>query len=247
MPNPSNHRPLCLFLALSSLTLPLTAQKIMVNPLDGLSYVAIGSGSFTMGCSPGDLQCSESEKPAHKVTLTKGFWMGVTPVTQGAYWWVMGTRPSQFKGANLPVESVSWTEAQNYCSRVGMRLPTEAEWEYAARAGTTGATYGPIDAIAWHNKNSGNKTNGVGLKQLNAWGLQDMLGNVRHFVADNYSAIAKALSDYATDPKGPLSGDYRTVRGGSWDGEAQETRVSGRLGSLPDSRSSGVGFRCVGY
>ncbi len=245
MPNPSNHRTLCLFLALSSLTLPLTAQKIMVNPLDGLSYVAIGSGSFTMGCSPGDLLCPASEKPAHQVTLTKGFWMGVTAVTQEAYLWVIGTRPSGFKGGpNLPVETVNWTEAQDYCSAVGMRLPTEAEWEYAARAGTTGATYGQIDAIAWHYKNSGKKTHDVGQKQPNAWGLYDMLGNVTQWTGDWYTDKYQVGNE--TDPKGPASGQYRTLRGGSWNFASQWVRVSYRDWVVPSGRINSNGFRCVG-
>ncbi len=244
MPNPSKHRTLCLFLALSTLTLPLTAQP-KVNPIDNLGYIWIGPGSFTMGCSPGDLLCPASEKPAHQVTLTKGFWMGVTAVTQEAFLWVIGTRPSGFKGGpNLPVETVTWTEAQAYCSAVGMRLPTEAEWEYAARAGTTGATYGQIDAIAWHYKISGNKTHDVGQKQPNAWGLYDMLGNVTQWTGDWYKD--KYQGGNETDPKGPASGQYRTLRGGSWSDDAKRARASYRSRDLPDERYNGIGFRCVG-
>ena len=199
---------------------PITGERFKgqpapwTNPKDGLEYVRIASGTFMRGCSPGDNECFDQEKPAHSVTLTKGFRMGATPVTQEAYQRVMRTNPSHFKGAKLPVEMVSWTEAQNYCSTVGMRLPTEAEWEYAARAGTTGARYGDLDAIAWYDKNSGSTTHEVGQKQPNGWGLYDMLGNVWQWTGDWYAD--KYQGGNETDPKGPASGQYRTLRGGSW-------------------------------
>ena len=243
MPNLSNYRTLCLFLALSTFTLPLPAQTtVKVNPKDGLSYVWIGSGSFKMGCSRGDIDCQPSENPAHQVILTKGFWMGVTAVTQEAYQRVMGTNPSQFKGAKLPVETVDWTQAQNYCLTVGMRLPTEAEWEYAARAGTTGAKYGHVDTIAWYYNNSGSKTHEVGQKAPNAWGLYDMLGNVYQWTgdwADDYQSSSE------TDPR-PIFGTYRMLRGVPWGLGAQRARASERFWLLPDYRYNFVGFRCVG-
>ena len=228
---------------------PLTGERFKgspapwVNPKDGLEYVRIAPATFLMGCSPGDSECGANEKPAHRVTLTKGFRMGVTPVTQEAYQRVMRTNPSQFKGAKLPVETVDWTQAQNYCSTVGMRLPTEAEWEYAARAGTTGARYGDLDTIAWYDQNSGSKTHEVGQKQPNAWGLYDLLGNVWQWTGDYAD---KYQGSNETDPKGPASGQYRTLRGGSWYVVAQRTRASNRLGYRPDSRYGLSGFRCVG-
>ncbi|NDJ15464.1 MAG: formylglycine-generating enzyme family protein, partial [Acidobacteriia bacterium] len=221
------------------------SQGSWLNPKDGLEYVRIAPGTFMMGCSPGDSQCSVDENPAHRVTLTKGFRMGVTAVTQEAYQRVMRTNPSNFKGAKLPVEMVDWTEAQNYCSKVGMRLPTGAEWEYAARAGTTGARYGELDSIAWYDQNSGRKTHEVGQKAPNAWGLYDMLGNVWQWTGDWWHAD-KYQGGNETDPKGPASGQYRTLRGGSWYFDALRVRVSFRDWYAPTFRFSSVGFRCVG-
>jgi len=215
-----------------------------INPKDGLEYVRIAPGSFIMGCSPGDSECADHEKPAHRVTLTKGFRMGVTAVTQEAYQRVMGTNPSTFKGAKLPVETVAWTQAQNYCSTVGMRLPTEAEWEYAARAGTTGARYGELDTIAWYDQNSGDKPHEVGQKAPNAWGLYDMLGNVWQWTGDWWADEYQGGNE--TDPKGPASGQSRTLRGGSWSDGALRSRASDRFRIHPDGRSNFNGFRCVG-
>ncbi len=129
-----------------------------LNAKDGQLYVWIPPGSFIMGCSPGDTECFDHEKPAHNVSITKGFWLGQTPVTQAAYQRVVGTNPSHFKGDNLPVEQVTWDEAKQYCEAVGGRLPTEAEWEYAARTGTAVARYGNLDAIAWYQGNRGSQT-----------------------------------------------------------------------------------------
>jgi len=215
-----------------------------INPKDGLEYVRIAPGSFLMGCSPGDSECPNDEKPAHRVTLTKGFRMGVTAVTQEAWQRVMRTNPSQFKGAKLPVEQVDFTQAQNYCATVGMRLPTEAEWEYAARAGTTGARYGNLDTIAWYDDNSGRKTHEVGQKQPNAWGLYDMLGNVWQWTGDWYADEYQGGNQ--TDPKGPASGQDRTLRGGSWNFEALGARASIRIRLEPTDRNNNLGFRCVG-
>jgi formylglycine-generating enzyme required for sulfatase activity len=132
--------------------------RVRTNPKDGLRYVWTPPGTFTMGCSPGDSERHDDEKPAHRVTITKGFWLGQTEVTQAAYQRVVGTDPSDFKGANLPVEQVSWDQAQAYCQAIGGRLPTEAEWEYAARAGSVQSRYGDIDRIAWYYGNSGGHT-----------------------------------------------------------------------------------------
>ncbi len=160
-----------------------------VNPKDGLTYVSIGPGTFMMGCSPGNSECGTYEaNPPKPTTISKGFWIGQTDVTQEAYQRVTGSNPSHFTGPKLPVESVNWTDAQNYCEAVGgMRLPTEAEWEYAARAGTKGARYGDLDQIAWYDKNSGHTAHEVANKTPNDWRLYDMLGNVWQWTTDSFN------------------------------------------------------------
>jgi len=196
-----------------------------------------------MGCSPGDKECNGNEQPAHEVTITKGFWIGQTEVTQEAYRKVMnGQNPSRFKGAKLPVETISWNDADAYCRAIGGRLPTEAEWEYAARAGSPDGRYGDLDQIAWYDKNSGGKTHEVAGKAPNAWGLYDTLGNVWEWTADWYAD--KLLTP--TDPKGPTSGQYRALRGGSGNASPASARASYRNRSGPDSRLNVIGVRCVG-
>jgi len=248
-----------------------SAGAMKVNPKDGLTYVWILAGTFRMGCSPGDNECFDDEKPAREVTISQGFWIGQTLVTQAAYKRVVGVNPSRFKGEQLPVETVSWDDARNYCRTVGMlRLPTEAESEYAARAGSTGARYGDLDAIAWYTGNSGpqavdgsalyrsdpknyednliakgNQTHPVGQKQANAWQLYDMLGNVWEWTADWFDKNYYAHSE-ARDSKGPSSATERAVRGGAWDDNARNNRVSNRYSLKPGTRNFYTGFRCVG-
>jgi formylglycine-generating enzyme required for sulfatase activity len=230
---------------------PATREKFLgkvlrakVNPRDGQTYVWIPPGTFTMGCSPGDSECSDDEKPAHQVTISKNFWIGRTEVTQEAWQHVMGTNPSYFKGARLPVEAVSWDRARSYCSKIGMRLPTEAEWEYAARGGNTSARYGALDAVAWYDSNSRRQTHEVGQKQGNEFGLFDMLGNVREWVADWYGPYSAGA---VSDPAGPASGESRVLRGGSWDGSSRYARAAGRGKVGPGYRDFDIfGFRCAG-
>jgi formylglycine-generating enzyme required for sulfatase activity len=214
-----------------------------VNPKDGLTYIWIPPGAFRMGCSPEDGECDDDEKPAHQVTVTKGFWLGQTPVTQQAYQRVTGKNPSSFKGANLPVETVNWDEARAYCAAIGGRLPTEAEWEYAARAGSTGARYGYPDRIAWYSENSGGKTHEVGQKLSTAFGLYDMLGNVWQWAADSFGHYPSGAQ---SDPNGALISQQRVRRGGSWHDGPRSARVSSRDWDGPGFRDNYIGLRCVG-
>jgi formylglycine-generating enzyme required for sulfatase activity len=219
-----------------------TGPKTKVNPKDGLTYVWIPPGTFMMGCSPSDTECEDYERPAHSVVLTKGFWIGETEVTQSAYQRAMGSNPSVYRGERLPVESITWNDAQNYCQAVTMRLPTEAEWEYAARGGNPAARYGAVDSSAWYSGNSV-RTHEVATKKPNRFGLYDTLGNVWEWVADWYGDYREGL---AADPKGPSSGIYRVVRGGSWGYLASLARASNRNWLGPYSRNVDLGVRCAG-
>jgi Sulfatase-modifying factor enzyme 1 len=202
--------------------------RTRVNPADGLTYVFIPPGASTMGCSPGDSQCVDLEEPPHAEQIANGFWLGQTEVTQAAWKKVKNYDPSHFKGDQLPVEEVEWAQAGDYCKAIGGRLPTEKEWEYAARAGAAGARYGVLDAVAWYYANSGGTTHPVGLKQANAFGLYDMLGNVLEWTADDYSSGLKV------------------VRGGSWNNSSGFVRASVRVRYVPAGRENVIGFRCVG-
>jgi formylglycine-generating enzyme required for sulfatase activity len=233
----------------------LSQLKTKVNPKDGLTYVWVNPGTFQMGCSPADknvtglggaaVACVDSEKPVHSVTITKGFWMGQTQVTQAAYMKVAGSNPSHFRGDTLPVDGVSFNDAAAYCGRVDMRLPTEAEYEYAARGGTTSALYAPLKQIAWYNPGGdpkGGNTHPVATKQPNAYGLYDMIGNVWQWVSDWYAPYDAAP---ATDPKGPANGKYHVVRGGSWDETADTMRVEFRNRVMTGISDDYNGFRCA--
>ena len=216
---------------------------VKVNPKDGLKYVWIPPGTFMMGCSPGD-RCRADEIP-HRVTISNGFLLGQTEVTQAAYERMTKTNPSHFRGENLPVEDVSWSEANSFCQAIGGGLPTEAEWEWAVRAGTSEARYGPVDLIAWSGDNSGGETHPVGTKWPNSWNLYDMLGNVWEWVADFRGPYESAS---VVDPKGPPTGSTHTKRGGGWHSatDGGYVRASSRSDPDPGNGPPGnVGFRCV--
>ena len=211
-----------------------------MNPQDGLEYVWIPPGRFTMGCSREDKKCGPNESLPHEVEITKGYWFGQTEVTQEAYMRVTDKDPSRFKGARRPVEFVSWDEANDYCLKVGLRLPTEAEWEFAARAGSPEARYGELGAIAWHRGNASGTAHDVGGKQMNGARLFDILGNVWEWTADWY---AEDKATDGKDPKGPRSGAMRVLRGGAWISPPEDVRVSARIRGERDMYS---GFRCAG-
>jgi formylglycine-generating enzyme required for sulfatase activity len=209
--------------------------------IGGQPYVWIPPGKFLMGAGDSDREAYGDERPQHEVTITKGFWLGKTPVTQKAFEEVMERNPSHFWGRRRPVENVSWFDAQEYAGKIGAGLPTEAEWEYAARAGTTGARYGELEVIGWHGRNSGRFTHEVARKAANAWGLHDMLGNVWEWVADYYGPYS---AESAVDPVGPETGIARAVRGSSCSDFPAYTRASVRMKYGAGAQKSTVGFRC---
>jgi formylglycine-generating enzyme required for sulfatase activity len=224
------------------------------NPKDRLKYVWIPPGTFMMGCSPGDTECHGSEKPSHQVTITKGFWMGQTEVTVAAYQRfasatgrLMPLAPafnSTWTDSKMPMININWVEAQAYCSWAGGRLPTEGEWEYAARGGDPHARYGELDDIAWYGKNSGGRTHDVAQKLPNGFGLYDTLGNVWEWVNDWFDDDYYQNSP-RRDPRGPAEGQYRVLRGGSWFYFPRFVRVSVRVAGRPEDRVGNFGVRCV--
>jgi formylglycine-generating enzyme required for sulfatase activity len=235
-------------------------KKKEVNVEQGVEYVAgsvnfdmvaVEGGTFTMGCtSEQGNDCYNDEKPAHSVTLSD-FYIGKYEVTQAQWKAVMGSNPSHFKGDNLPVETVSWNDVQDFIRELNAltgktyRLPMEAEWEYAARGGAQrqGYKYSGSDTVgdvAWYSGNSGNTTHPVGQKSSNELGLHDMSGNVYEWCNDWWGAYS---SSSQTNLPEPSSGSYRVVRGGSWCGNAQCARVPFRDLSTPGIRGAFLGFR----
>ena len=226
-------------------------------------YVSILPGTFSMGTF--EMESVETDETQHTVTITRAFCMKATEVTQGEWQAEMGDNPSSFQGCgpNCPVEQVNWDDAILYANALsrreglaecyvgstfagltctGYRLPTESEWEYAARAGSTAATYGPLDSVGWYEGNSGGSTHPVGGKTANSFGLYDMLGNVWEWTGDWYGTYPGTL----TDPTGPTTGSYRVVRGGSWITTAPGARAAYRYyGFTADIRYNALGFRLV--
>jgi len=229
-----------------------------------MQLVLVPAGKFVMG-SPATETDPEHARPKnevqHEVTISKAFYMGVTEVTQTQYEAVMGKNPSKFKGPTQPVDLVSWDEAVEFCKRVSIKtgktvcLPTEAQWEYAARAGSKARySFGDRDAdlgdYAWYIANSLDRATGlrtthpVGLKKPNAWGLYDMQGNVWEWCADWYAANYGG-KDKDLDPTGPATGSIRVLRGGSWTYCSFGSRLAGRgrIGPKGEYDVNGGGFR----
>jgi len=206
--------------------------------------------------SPESEEDRKDDEGQVRVVLSKGFWMGKTQVTQEQWQAVMGYNPSRFKQPNRPVERVSWHDTQEFLQRLNllignasgekMSLPTEAQWEYAARAGQTGMyTGGNLDDVAWYYKNSGRKTHAVGAKKANAWGLHDMLGNVSEWCHDwRENWRVRGLLG-GIDPEGPSAGSGRVIRGGCWRNCAKFCRVARRRGVNPVLSRNFIGFRVV--
>ena len=215
--------------------------------------VYVEGGTFTMGATAeqGD-DANNDEKPAHSVTLN-GYYIGQTEVTQALWNAVMRNNPSEYKGDDLPVENVSWDDCQmfvrslNYVTGRTFRLPTEAEWEYAARGGSKSRGYkysgsDNLDSVAWHFDNFYTKTNAVAAKAPNELGLYDMSGNVCEWCWDLYGDYSSSAQ---YNPMGSLSGDRRVIRGGGWISLVTECRVSDRYHYAPDDFSDYIGLRLV--
>ena len=220
-----------------------------VRVFDGMEFVWIAAGEFRMGST--SALADDDERPVTRVRISRGFWLAKYEVTQSEWQAEMGTNPSEFSGCgSCAVETVSWDDAQEFIrslnGRAGgsrYRLPTEAEWEHAARAGTAGDRYAPnLDAIAWYGDNSGGRPQPVGRKAPNAWGLHDMLGNVYEWVQDWFGDYPGGA---VTDPGGPGSGSYRVARGGCWDYGAGSCRAPFRSYDSPGYRHDGLGFRLL--
>jgi formylglycine-generating enzyme required for sulfatase activity len=220
----------------------------------GMVFAILPAGTFVMGGDPVSEQADENETPKHRVTFEKPVALGKFAVTQAQWLKIMGGNPSQFIGRDHPVETVSHPDACEFIARLNQRenttvygLPTEAHWEYAARAGSQSAyCFGPdrskLTEFAWYKKNSGNTTHPVGLLSPNGWGLFDMHGNVHEWCADwfdrNYYAKAPR-----SNPAGPDKGLAKALRGGDWGSEDWYCRCAIRSLSSPDRRSPRVGFR----
>jgi formylglycine-generating enzyme required for sulfatase activity len=228
---------------------PARAEAVCAPLVRDLRFVEIPAGTFVMG-SPPDEQGRHDNETQHPVTISKPFRMMAYPVTQRLWQAVTGNNPSTFQGPDLPVTDVSWGDAQAFLTKLNgllkpnapYRLPTEAEWEYACRAGTTGARYGELDRIAWHGDNSGRRPHPVGEKQPNGWGLYDTLGNVWEWCHDWYGEYPE---QGVVDPQRPMKGRARVLRGGSWSRGPANARASSRAGFNPGTRYVYYGFRCA--
>jgi formylglycine-generating enzyme required for sulfatase activity len=257
-----------IFLLVVLIALPMVGRS--ANPSDyvelvksRLVIVKIPAGTFRMG-SDQELRADDNwkicpncparndvERPVHQVTISEDFWMGQFPVTQRQWQEVMGNNPSELRGAGLdaPVEQVSFRDVEAFLAKANtiqvrwtVRLPAEAEWEYAARAGSTDEAYGPLDDIAWYGGNGSHTTHPVGQKLPNAFGLYDMLGNVWQWCRDWFGPYS---SEPAIDPQGPPEGDRRVTRGGCFYCDAVHERAARRNRDVEEQLSQSIGFRIV--
>lgn len=232
---------------------PLTGKPFTISTLE-LAMQWIVPGEFALGSPANENSRGADEGPLTQVSLTRGFWLGRMEVTQAQWLAVMGGDPSRFKAAVFPVEQVSWNEAVEFCRRVTASeraagrlpagyvygLPTEAQWEHAAKAGLKGAFAENVDGLAWHDQNSGGTTHPVGLKAPNAWGLHDTLGNVWEWCSDWYAPYPGGqLNDYA----GPATGLAKASRGGSWWAGPRGARPANRYRDMRQNGNDDLGFR----
>ena len=235
------------------ITVPTPKFPMPIVPMD---FVPIRVGEFDMGSPSNEVGRDDDEGPVHHVKLAKAFYMGKYEITQKQWREIMGNNPSYFKGDNLPVEQVSWDDVNRFIQRLNQkegttkyRLPSEAEWEYAARAGTTTRYYfgdaeSKLGDFAWYDSNSNGTTHPVGQKNSNSWGLYDMYGNVREWVQDSYhSSYNGAPIDGSVWENGGIA--FRVCRGGSWHGYASNSRSASRNGYDPANNYNHLGFRLV--
>jgi len=249
--------PLAVVLVAAALTSPAYLLALDAPASDdavgnslGMRMVRVPAGSFPMGSPPGTPMRQEEEFP-RRITLTRAFRIASTEVTQRQWRALMPQNRSPQPGDDLPVTSVSWQEAQEFCLALSRkegrtyRLPTEAEWEYACRAGGADPPAGraELEAVAWYGDNSEGTTHPVGLKAPNAWGLHDLLGNVAEWTLDVYGPYPRVEED--EDPKGPAAGSTRVVRGGSWRGFPPALRCAARTGTPESYQLPHVGLRVV--
>jgi formylglycine-generating enzyme required for sulfatase activity len=234
---------------MNTLELDASTAESTTQEQKPLAFVPIPAGRFIMGST--SAEASNDEQPLHEVEISQSFEIGQYEVTQHQWEAVMGHNPSRFTGENRPVEMVSWEDVVAFLGTLNQRedgytyrLPTEAEWEYACRAGTTEDRYGDLEAVAWYAQNAGQETHPVGEKQANPWGLYDCLGNVREWVADWYSSSTYHESP-SVDPTGPATGYSRVLRGGSWSFDPSFVRAAYRSLNEPSVRDGDIGVRVV--
>ena len=240
---------------LSSSASSLSGNALTIPVKNGISIemVKVEAGSFNMGATPEMINPDTDEKPVHRVTLTNDYYIGKYEVTQALWQAVMGSNPSHFKGDDLPVEQVSWNDCQDFISKLNamtgkrFRLPSEAEWEYAARGGKKSRGYqysgsNTLGDVAWYEGNSGSKTHAVGTKQPNELGIYDMTGNVWEWCQDWYGSYS---SSPQTNPTGAVRGSFRVGRGGSWYHSARNCRSSYHDFDTPVSRGNYLGLRLI--
>jgi formylglycine-generating enzyme required for sulfatase activity len=220
--------------------------KVVKNQI-GIELILVPPGSFMMGSAGG----RDDEKPMHQVTISNGFLIGRYEVTAGQWKSVMGKEPPNFKSDDLPAQFITWNGAQEFILRLNQkndgytyRLPTEAEWEYACRAGKKGEDPTDIEWLAWYDGNADNRVHRVGERHANDWGLYDMQGNVSEWCRDWYDQNYYGQSPGA-DPQGPNSGSERVKRGGSRYDNRSMVRASSRQGGTPDQLLDTNGFRIV--
>jgi formylglycine-generating enzyme required for sulfatase activity len=217
--------------------------------INGIECVYVSPGIFMMG-SPANESGRDNDETQHQVTLTQGFWIGKYEVTQAQYRAAMGNNPSYYGGDDKPVENVTWYDADAFCKAVGGRLPTEAEWEFAARGGNLSKGYiysgsNNLDEAGWYQDNipsqslgsSGYGTQPVGTKSPNELGIYDMSGNIWEWCGDWYDYLYDWYDGYTNttviDPAGPNTGGKRVLRGGSWGNDAEYCRLANRTGADP--------------